>query len=199
MIEQDDLQKLWQNDGAEREDSIMWRQLLQEKRSGWDELVRTEDQTWYLIALCFIPLTAWAAWKAKYPWVHVGYGVMATTFVLATVGTWIAGREQSQQNESNLREHLEALLESYDRRSKLIRRGGQWVMVGLTVGLAAVFLGIPGSISNPRSWIITILSVVGANAAMWLSGRQSAAKIFLKRDEAARLLKSLLAGGQVSR
>ena len=32
-----------------------------------------EDQTWYLLALWrTIPLTVWAAWKAKYPWVTRG-------------------------------------------------------------------------------------------------------------------------------
>jgi len=196
MIEPDDLQKLWQDDGAEREDPTMWKQLIQEKRTGWDELVRAEDQAWYLVALCFIPLTAWAAWKAKYLWVHVGYGLMVATFVLATIATWIASRQQSQEHDSNLREHLEALLESYDRRSRLIRRGGQWVMATLTMGLAAIFLGMPGSVSNPRSWVITILVVAAANAVQWLSCKHSTEKILRKREEAARLLKSLLAGAQ---
>ncbi len=196
MIEPDDLQRLWQDEGARQEDPTMWRALIQEKRTGWNELVRAEDQAWYLIALCLVPLTAWAAWTAKYPWGHVGYGLMAATIVLSTVATWIAGRHQPHEHDHNLRQHLDALLESYDRRSRFVRGGGWWAMGGLTAGLAAVILGIPDNASNPRAWGIAVLLVAGANAAQWAYSRQSVARISRKRDEAARLLQNLLAGGQ---
>lgn len=195
MSTPDDLQKLWQGEDAKLEDHTIWRALIQEKRRGWDELVRAEDQAWYLAALCFVPLTAWAAWKAKYTWVHVGYGLMAVTLVFATIATWIEGRQRPQEHNSNLRDYLQALLASYERRSILLRRGGRWAMGGLTAGLAAIFLGMPGGTRSWRSWIITTLLVAGANAAWWLSCKQTVAKISQKRDEATRLLQSLLSNG----
>lgn len=199
MSEPDELQRLWQNDGAKPEDFTMLRQLIEEKSTGWDELVRAEDQAWYLIALCFLPLTAWAAWKARYPWVHVGYGLMAATFAFSTIAMWIAGRKKPQEHNRSLREHLERLLESYDRRSRFIRGGAWLAMGGLTAGLFAVVMGIPGSTSNPWAWIVTVLFVAGVNVAQWLLARHSAGKISCKRDEAARLLQKLLANGQDSR
>ena len=196
MTEFDELQKLWQNENAKPEGSTMWRALVQEKRTGWEELVRAEDQAWYLIALCFVPLTAWAAWKAKYPLVHVGYGVMAATLVFATIATWIGGRPRPQERDCNLRQHLEDLLQSYDRRSRFLRVGGWWAMGGLTAGLAAVIMGMPGSPMNPRSWAMAFVLVATANTAQWLACRYSVSKISRKRDEAERLLRSLLGSGQ---
>jgi hypothetical protein len=196
MTEFDELQKLWQNESAKPEDPTMWRALVQEKRTGWEELVRAEDQAWYLIALCFVPLTAWAALKGKYPWVHVGYALMSATLVFSTIATWIAGRPRPQERDCNLRQHLEGLLQSYDRRSRFLRHGGWWAMGGLTAGLAAVIMGIPGSARNPRSWLLAIVLVVTANTVQWLACRHSIAKISHKRGESARLLQSLLGSGQ---
>jgi hypothetical protein len=189
----DDLQKLWQDQEAAREDSAMWNALIEEKRSGWNELVRAEDQAFYLIALCLVPLTAWAAWKAKYPWVHAGYGLMAATLALSVIGTFITSRVRPGARDSNLRQHLEALLSSYEQRTRLIRHGGVVAMAGLTVGLGAVILGIPGNASSPRAWLIAILSVAAANLLQWLSYKQWAGKVARKRTDAERLLKSLVA------
>ena len=192
MNTRDELQKLWQADSAEPGDPKMWRALIQEKRRGWEELVRAEDQSWYLVALCMIPLTAWAAWKAKYPWVHVGYGLMALTIALSVVGTWIASRQPQEERDRSLREYMEALLASYERRTGLIRRGSWWVMSGLTGGLAVVILGMPGSARTLQSWVIASLLVAGANVFQWISYRQWTAKISRKREEAAQMLRSLL-------
>jgi hypothetical protein len=199
MSEPDDLQSLWQNEGAGPEDARMWRALIQEKHTAWDELVRTEDQAWYLLALCLGLVAAWAAWKARYPWVHIGYGLMAVTIALSAVTTWIAGRRQRVQHDRSFREHLEALLGSYDRRVRFLRYGGWWTMAALWTGLAAVILGIPSNAGSPRAWAVTVLLVAGAGAGQWLYCRHSAARIVRKRDEAARLLESLLAGQQDSR
>lgn len=191
----DDLQKLWQGEGLKEEDPRMWKALIQEKRTAWDELVTAADQTWYLLALCFIPLTVWAAWKAKYPWVHVGYGLMAATLVLYTLATWMASRRRPQQGDRNLREHLEALMESYDRRSRFIRRNDRWAVGGAIVGTAAVVLGIPGHASSTKSWMFALLLVAGAIAAERVANKRAVEKISRKREEAAQLLKRLLAGG----
>ncbi len=107
----DDLQKLWKNEDGNREDPKMRRELVAEKRTGWRELVRTEDQSWSLIALCLGLVTAWAAWKATYPWVHIGYALMAAAIALSVIATWIAGRQRWPDRDRNLREDLEALIE----------------------------------------------------------------------------------------
>jgi len=172
----------------------MWKALIQEKRAGWDELVSAEDQTWYLVALLVLPLTVWAAWKAKYPWVHVGYGLMAATVVFYTIATWIEGRLRPRERDRSLREHLQALMESYDRRSRFIQRISWWAIGGLTAGVAVVVLGIPGHASSLPSWIFAILMAAGIIAAQWVVFKQADAKISRKRDDAARLLASLLGG-----
>lgn len=199
MSAPDDLQKLWREQNRTGEDPAMWKALFEEKRMGWNEVVRAEDQAFYLVALCFVPLTAWAAWKARYPWVHVGYGLMAATLVVSTIGTWIGGRDSTPPSDRNLREHLEALLASYQTRSRLIRRGGALVMAALTAGLAAVVLGIPGNAANPLAWLIAAIAVAGANLLQWLSYKRWAARISRKRAETERLLESLLSSGHDSR
>jgi hypothetical protein len=191
----DDLQKLWQEEDPREEGPAMWKALIQEKRIGWDELVTTENEAWYLVALCILPLTVWAAWRAKYPWVHLGYGLMSATIVLHSVATWITGRRR-QERDSNLREHLQALMESYDERCRFIRRAGWWVVGGTTIGLAAVILGIPGNASRPGSWAFVILAGAGLSVFQWLANKHALANISRKRDDAAQLLASLLSGGK---
>ena len=195
MSEQDDLQKLWQ-DEMKREGSTMWKELIKEKQTAWNELVRAEDQTWYLIALAFVPLTALAAWKAKYPWVHIGYALMAATIAISALATWILGNRHRREHDRNLREHLQALIESYDARSRFTQRLGWCAMGGLTLGVSAVLLGIPGNVSSLTAWIITLLAVAGANVAQWLLCKQAVGKIYRKRAEAGRLLEALVGGGR---
>jgi hypothetical protein len=56
MNSSDDVQRLWQQDDSRMEDPAMWMRLIQEKRTGFDELVRVENQAWYLVALSIGPL-----------------------------------------------------------------------------------------------------------------------------------------------
>lgn len=195
----DDLQRLWQNEDGNREDPRMWRELIQEKRTAWRELVGAEDQSWYLLAPCLALLTGWAAWKARYLWVHIGYGLMAATIALSAIATFIAGRKRWPDGHRNLREDLEALIEAYDRRARYVRVGGWSVMLALSAGLVAIVMGIPGNAAKPLGWAIAVMLVAGANAGQWLYCKQTVAKISRKRAEATQLLQSLLAGPQSSR
>jgi hypothetical protein len=195
----DDLQRLWQNEDENREDPKMWRELIQEKRSAWRELVGAEDQSWYLIALCLAFLTTWAAWKARYPWVQIGYGLMAATIALSAIATLIAGRKRCPDGNRNLREELEALIEAYDRRTRYVRVGGWSVMLALSAGLVAIVMGIPSNTARPLGWAVAVMLVAGANAGQWLYCKQTVAKISRKRAEATQLLQSLLADPQSSR
>jgi hypothetical protein len=195
----DDLQRLWQNEDGNREDPRMWRELIQEKRTAWFELMGAEDQSWYLIAPCLALLTGWAAWKARYPWVHIGYGLMAATIALSAIATFIAGRKRSPDGDRNLREDLDSLIAAYDRRARYVRVGGWSVMLALSAGLVAIVMGIPGNAAKPMGWAIALILVAGGNAGQWLYCKQTVAKISRKREEATQLLQSLLAGPQSSR
>lgn len=199
MSAPDDLQRLWQGKNSKPEDPRMWRQLIEAKRRGWYELVRAENQAWYLSALWLAPLVGWAAWKAKYPWVQVGYGLMTATIVLSVIATWIAERWRPQACDRSLREHLEALIESYSARARFLWLWGWWVMAALCAGLVAVILGIPGNVANPRAWVIAVVLATGAGTAQWMSSRMCLVGVSRKREEAARLLQSLLADGQEGR
>jgi len=195
----DDLQNLWQSEDGNREDPKMWRELIQEKRAAWRELVGSEDQSWYVMALCLTLLTAWAAWKAKYPWVQIGYGLMAATIALSAIATWAAGRQRWPDGNRSLREDLEALIQAYDRRARFVRGIGWLAMLVLSAGLVAIVMGIPGNTANPRAWAVAVLLVAGANAGQWFYCKQTVAKIHRKRTEATQLLQRLLADPQSSR
>jgi hypothetical protein len=199
MSDTDDLQRLWQNEGGNREDLRMWRELIQEKRTAWSELMGAEDQSWYLIALCFGLLTGWAAWKARYLWVQIGFGLIAATIALSAIATFIAGRKRSPDGDRNLREDLEALMIAYDRRTRYVRVGGWSVMLALSIGVVAVVMGIPGNTAKPLGWAVAMMLVAGANAGQWFYSKQTVAKISRKRAEASQLLQSLLAGPPSSR
>ncbi len=198
MSGMDDLQELWRGEGGNREEPKMWRDLIQEKRTGWRELVKAEDQSWYLIALCLAVLTAWAAWKTAYPWVRVGYGLMAVAIGVSALATWLAGRRQAPNGDRSLREDLEMLIESYDRRIRFIRNWGWPVMLALSAGVIAIVMGIPRTQANPWAWATAAILVAGANVGQWLYGKQNAEKIGRKRKEAVSLLQSLLSDPQRS-
>jgi hypothetical protein len=199
MSGNDDLQNLWQQDDGKREDAPMWRELIQEKRSGWRELVKTEDQAWYLMAACLSLLTGWAAWKARYFWVQVGYGLMVAGVVLSAILTWISSRQLSAADDRSLREDLESLIESYDRRKRFLWSSGWAVMLVLSAGMVFIALGIPGNASEINAWVVATLLVAGGNVGQWIYFKQTAAKISRKRAEAAQLLQALLAGPQGAR
>jgi len=195
----DDLQRLWQDEDGNREDPKMWRELIQEKRTAWFELVGAEDQSWYLIALCLALMAGWAAWTARYLWVNIGYGLMVAAIALSVVATFVAGRKRWPDGDRNLREDLEALIEAYDRRARFLRIGGWSVMLALSAGLVAIVMGIPGNAAKPLGWAIAVMLVAGVCVGQWLYCKQTVAKISRKRAEATQLLKSLLAGPQGSR
>jgi len=195
----DDMQKLWQQEGLRKEDHVMWMRLIQEKRPGWEERVQSEAQAWYLVALCIGSLVVWAAWKARYPWVHVGYALMALTIALITIATCVARRRRPHPMERSLKEHLEALIAGYERYIRFQLRSGWWAILPLSAGLMSVIFGIPGNAAKTGTWILAAILLAGILVGQWLWSKHSLAPILKKRDQDARLLQELVGHEDASR
>jgi hypothetical protein len=77
------------------------------------------------------------------PVTQVGYAVLAAAFLGLAMSMWITGRPPREPADQSLREHLRALLGTYNRYLRLSRNGRLWVMVGLVLGCLAVVFGVP--------------------------------------------------------
>jgi hypothetical protein len=189
----DEMQELWQQDNSPKENHKMWMQLIQEKRTGFDDLVRAGNQAEYVVALIFGPLLAMLAWRAKFPWVQAGFGLLAATFIVLAIATWAAHRPHPRQNDRSLREHLEALIATYDRRIGFLGSGKFWVSLPLSAGLTAVILGIPHYFSSMGAWSFVCVLLAAFWGAQWISYQRGRELILQKREDAERLLQGLLA------
>jgi hypothetical protein len=187
----DDLQKLWQQDELQKEHSTMWMALIQEKRRGFDEFVRAANQAEYLVALIFGSLLPLLAVKARFPWAQVGFGLLAATMVILAIATRVSERQRPRQHDRSLRDHLQALIDSYDRRIRFMRQGKFWVSIPLSAGLLAVIMGTPGYRSSGGAWLGTLVLLAAFWGGQGLSYRQARASIWKKREEAQSLLQQL--------
>ena len=169
----------------------MWMQLIQEKRRGFNELVRAENQAEYLLALVFGSLLPLLAVKAKFPWAQVGFGLLVAAMVVLAVVTWVSARQRPRQNDDSLREHLEALTDSYDRRIRFMRNGRFLVSLPLSAGLVAMILGTPGYGSSVGAWCFVVSLLAAFWSAQWQLYMRARASILKKREEAERLLREL--------
>src|SRR4051812_26831602 len=102
MDTQIDLQTLWQQDSHREENSRMWMQLVNQKRASFYERMRLENQAEYLVALMLTPLLAFMAFKAKYPWVQAGFGLLACTLGGLALIVWLTQRDRPVQNDRSL-------------------------------------------------------------------------------------------------
>lgn len=132
------------------------------------------------------------AWQARFPWVQVGYGVIAATMFAAAIVTWQADRPEPRLNELSLLERLESLLTSYDRRLGFLRRIQRLIAFPLVAGFCGVIFGLPGAGASPWAWAALAFVLLGVGPAMELSYWWcTAARILRKRAEVEELLKSL--------
>jgi hypothetical protein len=191
LIMPDELQQLWQQDNSTKENNAMWLQLIQEKRRGFDALVRAEGQAEYVVSLIFMPLCGILAWKAKFPLTQAGYALLAATFFGLATSMWITGRPPREPADKSLREHLRALLNTYDRYLRLSRSARLWVTAGLVLGCLAVVFGIPGSRISTAAQGLTCIVLAGVCWIQWRAYSCAATRVLAKRGEAARLLGSL--------
>ncbi len=195
MIPQDDnIQKLWQQD---RQDEISAKEqkemmkLIREKRTGFSDLTRSENQNEYLAAIIMGPLLALVAWKAKYPWVRAGYGLCAAAWLAETIALWLSYRGSSLAGDDSLLDHLRALILSYDHRLRFVRNCKIWISLPMALGVSAVILGIPKLAFSVGAWSLALLLAAALCAGQWLSFRSMAAAIGKKREEAAVLLREM--------
>jgi hypothetical protein len=195
----DDLQKLWQQDNPKKENHNMWMHLIEEKRTGFHELVRAANQAEYLVALSLGPILALLAWKAKYPLVQAGFGLLAATLamlaVVLAISTRAAQRRRPEQNDHSVRDHLQALIDSYDQRIRAMWSGRFWVSLPFSAGLVAVIMGKPGFVTRLDAWIVVCVLLAGFWGGQRLSCQRARALLSKKREDAARLLRELPGGG----
>jgi hypothetical protein len=187
----DEIQELWQQDNSPKENSVMWMQLIQEKRKGFDELVRAENRAEYMVALVFGSLLPLLAVKAKFPLAQVGYGMLAATMIVVGIATKLSACQRLTKNDRSLRDHLEALIQSYDRRIRFMRNGKFLVSLPLSAGLIAVVLGIPGYASRAGAWALLSILLAAFWGGQWSSYRKVRTSILKKREEAECLLREL--------
>jgi hypothetical protein len=187
----DELQQLWQQDNSLKEDNRMWIELVQEKRRGFEALVRVERQMEYLISLIFAPLCGVLAWKAKFPITQAGYAILAATLVGLAISLWFTGRERREPTDRTLREHLQALLGSYDCYVRFLRKARLWTTIGLVLGYLAVVFGVPRGRMGIGGYFVACAFLAGLCILQWRVYSRSTACLLAKRDEAERLLHGL--------
>ena len=191
MIMPDELQQLWQQDDSPKENDMIWMELIQEKRRGFEALMRVERQMEYLITLVFVPLLGVMAWKSKFPVTQVGYGVLAATLLGLATSLWHTGRNRPQPADRTLRAHLDALIHTYSRYLRFSRIAKVWNAAGLVLGYLAVVFGVPASGLNFIGRAAACVVLAGLCGLLWRAYARSEACLLSKRGEAARLLKSL--------
>jgi hypothetical protein len=191
-----ELQQLWQQDNSAetdqtKENHMIWMELIQEKRRGFDALLRAERRGEYAITLVFVPLLAVMAWKAKFPVTQIGYAVLAATLVSLAISLWRTGQDHREALDRTLRAHLQALLDRYDRYLRFLANARIWNAAGLVLGYLAVVFGVPVSRLNGTGRVLACVVLAALCVALWSTYRRSAACILARRNEAARLLASL--------
>jgi hypothetical protein len=192
----DDLPGLWQRENAmginaQKEKNARWLQLIEEKRRGFDALVRAENQTEYALALGMGPILGLLALRAKFPLARIGFGILAAALIGLGIATWLSHRHSADKNDESLSGHLSGLIESYEKRMRFVRNGRAGISVLLPLGIGAVILGVPGYAAEPGPWIFCSAVVAGFWVVQWLSYRAVRASMARKRDDAVDMLRDL--------
>jgi hypothetical protein len=147
----------------------------------FNELVQPENQAEYLLVLVFGSLLFLLAMKAKPPWTQVGFGLLAVAIVVLVVAARVSARQRPGQN----------LMESCDRRIRLMRNGRFLFSLPLSAGLIAVVLGNPGYGSSVGGWSFLVSLLAAFWGGQWQLYLQARASMWKKREEAERLLREL--------
>lgn len=192
MIAPDDMRDVWQeSNGLQKEKSQMWIELIEEKQSGFDRLVRTANRAEYLGALILAPVLAVLAWEAKNHWVQFSYGLWAVSWVALTVVTRLAYRVDPPDNGVSLRQRLGTLMRDCDRRIQFLRTVKIGVSVPICVGLATLCVGIPRWNGSVLIWSFVVLLIGAFLLAQRVSYIKAKWVILEKRHEAERLMNEL--------
>lgn len=187
----DDLQNLWQEQPTREEDKMIWTHLIQEKESGFREIVRLGNQMEYLVTLIMTPILALCAWKAKFVAAQAGFALLTVSLAVLAVATYVLHRQWPRSYDRTLREQLEALIDAYDRRVRFLRSGKIWVSVPVCAGAVAVILSPPGASGSAVAWgaVAFVVGVMLFGQRMSFSSEK--ASILRKRQDAQNLLEEL--------
>ncbi|HEY3741340.1 MAG TPA: hypothetical protein VGL53_15925 [Bryobacteraceae bacterium] len=195
MNAQDDMKSLWQGSSdIQEEKNRMWMELIEEKRNGFDRLVRVANRAEYVGALIVAPVLAALAWDARSHWVQFSYGLWAAAWAVLALVTWLAHRVDPPDNGVSLREHLETLIKDCDYRLRFQRTIKIGVSIPICVGLATLCLGIPNWSGSVVVWSFVLLLIGAFAMAQRVSYIKAKWAILEKRHEAERLLTELARG-----
>jgi hypothetical protein len=194
MNEEDSLRNLWQKDNSPKENRMIWKHLIEEKRSRFEEQIRAGNGAEYMVAITLSPLLGLLAWKAKFPLVQMGYGLLSLTLLAMALATWLTHRQWPQTSDHSLRDHLTLLIACYDRRIRFLRNGKALVSLPMCGGVLAVVMGIPNQTTGLAALILTSILLLAFLAGQWWSYRDAKLAILKKRGDAAGLLTQLSTG-----
>lgn len=194
MNEVDNLRNLWQKDNSPKENRMIWKHLIEEKRSSFEEQIRAGNGAEYMVAITLSPLLGLLAWKAKFPLVQMGYGLLSLTFLALALATWLTHRQWPHTSDHSLRDHLTLLIACYDRRIRFLRNGKALVSLPMCGGVLAVVMGIPNQTTGVSALILASILLLAFLAGQWWSYRDAKLAILKKRGDAAGLLTQLSTG-----
>lgn len=191
MNEADDLLNVWQKDNSPKENRMIWKRLIEEKHSSFEQQIRAGNLAEYMVSMILTPILGLLAWKAKFPLVQTGYGLLSATLFAMALATWLTPSQWPRSHDHSLSEHLKALITSYDRRIRFLRNGKAMVSLPMCGGVFAVVLGVPYPTSSVAAWFLTGILMLAFLAAQWKSYQDARRIILKKREEADSLLAEL--------
>jgi hypothetical protein len=179
MTSGDDLQQLWQAQGSGKEPVM---ELIHEKRTSFDELVRAENMAEYVVALILVPLMGVMAFKSRVPVAGAGFALLAITIGALAVVTWLVYRRSHEPHDLSLREHLDFLVARYEQRVRFLRTGTIAVGVLLSIGIVLIFFG---------SWLSSLMLILPFWVAQWWLFQKRKGVLLKKRAVIEGMLREL--------
>ncbi len=187
----DELQAVWRQNLAEKEDLAMTIRLVQEKGRSFQDVVREQNRAGYLLALALGPLTALAAWKANAAIFQIGYLVLTLTLLVGCTVTWLYHRKERSLADTgaSVREYHRQLLEAYDRRICFLKSVKFWYAIPLLTGASMVLFPIWTRSGNPWDLWMPVTLMVLVWVWMWhFNDVQRVGQVRRKRLEVEELL-----------
>jgi hypothetical protein len=165
----DELQTVWRQNPAGKEDLAMTIRLVQEKGRSFQDVVREQNRGEYLLALALGPLTALAAWKANAAIFQIGYLILTVTVVAGCVVTWLYHRKERSLADTgaSVREFHRQLLEVYDRRVRFLKSVKFWYAIPLLSGASMVLFPLWTRSGGPWALWMPVTLMVLVWVWMW--------------------------------
>jgi hypothetical protein len=140
-----ELRRFWRgsDEMTQRERDLLLN-LIREKQSSFRELVTMRAQANYALLFTLAAFTLWAAYRARWFWAKVGYGVFGATFLAGTAVVWAFSRLNAERPEAaaNTRAYCSQHVGLYDRQIRLLTTSRWWLTLPLDVGVVAIAYGV---------------------------------------------------------